>query len=369
VDVLGKRGARKLGVQNAKDGIFTRGVLVDIPWLRGVEFLEPGTAITSEDLEAWEAKTKVKIGSVDVLLIRTGRWERLRQKGQWNFLAEAAGSHASVARWLKARDVAVIGSDGVSDVIPSGVEGLVNPLHELVLVRLGMPLLDNLDLDPLARHARQRGRRTFLFVGLPLRVPGGTGSPLNPLAISERRHLGGAARRLRPPAGRVSLTSPIPAGFPRRPSHPPTAARRHARGNPRTSDLPTVRLFQNQFPSVLCADHGAILTPVFIALHLRLVGTFRLLKQRVSLLDVRFISARLCVRERVSQCAQYPIRPPRAASLPCVVSSFGELDGSMHPHRYVRLPNGHVLATFSIAAVTDPEQSGADSWMSPRMVR
>jgi len=183
VDVLEKGGARKLGIQNAKDGIFTRGVLVDIPWLRGVEFLEPGTAITSEDLEAWEAKTNVKIGSGDVLLIRTGRWERVRQKGQWNFLEEAAGSHASLARWLKARDVAVIGSDGVSDVIPSRVEGLVNPLHELVLVSLGMPLLDNLDLDPLAREARQRGRWTFLFVGSPLRVPGGTGSPLNPLAI------------------------------------------------------------------------------------------------------------------------------------------------------------------------------------------
>jgi kynurenine formamidase len=183
VDVLEKAGARKLGIENAKDGIFTRGVLVDIPWLRGVEFLEPGTAITSEDLEAWEAKTKVKIASGDVLLIRTGRWERVRQKGQWNFLEQAAGSHASLARWLKARDVAAIGSDGVNDVMPSGVEALVNPLHELVLVSLGMPLLDNLDLDPLAREVRQRGRWTFLFVGLPLRVPGGTGSPLNPLAI------------------------------------------------------------------------------------------------------------------------------------------------------------------------------------------
>jgi kynurenine formamidase len=182
-DVLEKGGARKLGIQNAKDGIFTRGVLVDIPWLRGVEFLEPGTAITSEDLEAWEARTHVTIASGDVLLIRTGRWERVRQKGQWNFLEEAAGSHASLARWLKARDVAVIGSDGVSDVMPSGVEGLVNPLHELVLVSLGMPVLDNLDLDPLAGEARQRGRWTFLFVASPLRVPGGTGSPLNPLAI------------------------------------------------------------------------------------------------------------------------------------------------------------------------------------------
>lgn len=183
VDVLEKGGARKLGIQNAKNGIFTRGVLVDIPWLRGVDYLEPGTAITSKDLEAWEARTGVKVASGDVLLIRTGRWERVRQKGQWNFLEAAAGSEASVAKWLKARDVAVIGSDGVSDVMPSNVEGLLNPLHELVLVGLGMPILDNLDLDPVAREAVRRNRWTFLFVGAPLRVPGGTGSPLNPLAI------------------------------------------------------------------------------------------------------------------------------------------------------------------------------------------
>ena len=176
-------GARKLGIHNLKEGIVTRGVLIDMPWLRGVDFLEPATAITSKDLEAWEAKTGVKVASGDVLLIRTGRWERLRQKGSWNFVTEAAGSHASVALWLKARDVAVIGSDGVSDVMPSGVEGLFNPLHELVLVGLGMPILDNLDLDAVARAARTRNRWTFMFVGAPLRVPGGTGSPLNPLAI------------------------------------------------------------------------------------------------------------------------------------------------------------------------------------------
>jgi kynurenine formamidase len=176
-------GARKLGIHNMKEGIVTRGVLVDMPWLRGVDFIEPWTAFTSKDLEAWEVKTGVKVGSGDVLLIRTGRWDRVRQKGSWTFISEGAGSHASVALWLKARDVAVIGSDGVSDVMPSGVEGLINPLHELVLVGLGMPILDNLDLDAVARAARTRNRWTFMFVGAPLRVPGGTGSPLNPLAI------------------------------------------------------------------------------------------------------------------------------------------------------------------------------------------
>ncbi len=77
----------------------------------------------------------------------------------------------------------MIGSDGVSDVMPSGVAGRANPLHELVLVGLGMPILDNLDLDALAKVALEQRRSSFLYVGAPLRVVGGTGSPLNPLAV------------------------------------------------------------------------------------------------------------------------------------------------------------------------------------------
>lgn len=130
-----------------------------------------------------EKRTGVTIGSGDVLLLRTGRWEQVRRKGEWNFLAAAAGMHASVARWLHAREVAAIGCDGVSDVMPSGVEGLANPLHELVIVHMGMPIFDNLNLDDVAAAAAARDQWTFLFVGAPLRIPGGTGSPLNPLAV------------------------------------------------------------------------------------------------------------------------------------------------------------------------------------------
>ena len=177
-------GAQRLGVQNMGiHGIISRGVIVDMPRHLGIEYMEPGTAITAEDLQAWEKANNVRIGSGDILLIRTGRWTLVAKEGQWNFLEKAAGSHATLAAWLKERDVAVIGCDGVSDVMPSGVEGLVNPLHELVLVGLGMPILDNLDLDAVAAKAAQLNRPTFMFVGAPLRVPGGTGSPLNPMAI------------------------------------------------------------------------------------------------------------------------------------------------------------------------------------------
>jgi len=177
-------GAERLGIHNAGvNGLFTRGVLVDMARHLGVEFLDPGTAITVSDIESWEKANSVKIGSGDVLLIRTGRWAKVAKHGPWVFTEKAAGSHASMALWLKARDVAVMGSDGVNDVMPSGVEGLANPLHELVLVGLGMPLLDNLDLELLASVAAKKKRSTFLFVGAPLRVQGGTGSPLNPLAV------------------------------------------------------------------------------------------------------------------------------------------------------------------------------------------
>lgn len=183
-DAAEPTGALRLGIHNAGvNGVFTRGVLVDMPRHLGVEFLQPGTAITAADIEAWERSNNVRIGKGDVLLIRTGRWVKVAKDGQWNFLESAAGSQASLAAWLKKRDVAMIGCDGISDVMPSGVEGRLNPLHELVLVGLGMPILDNLDLEALGAKAAELKRPTFLYVGAPLRVPGGTGSPLNPLAV------------------------------------------------------------------------------------------------------------------------------------------------------------------------------------------
>lgn len=182
-DLVGPNGAEKLGVDNMKDGIFTRGVLVDMAWLRGVDFLEPGEAITVTDLEAWEAKTGVTVRAGDALLVRTGRWVRARALGPSHLVDGAAGLHASVAKWLKQRDVAVLGADGSNDVLPSGVEGVQAPLHELALAGLGMPVLDSLDLERLTSEALKQKRWEFLFIAAPLRVPGGSGAPINPLAV------------------------------------------------------------------------------------------------------------------------------------------------------------------------------------------
>jgi len=171
-----------MGVHHMKNGIFSRGILVDMPRFKGVPYLQPGTAITIGDLEAWEKETGITVKSGDILLIRTGRWAREKEKGKWNFVNAAAGLHASTARWLKERDVAVLGSDGTADVLPSGNESQTHPLHQLVLIGLGMPLLDNLNLEDVAKVAADQNRWEFLLVVAPLRIIGGTGSPLNPIA-------------------------------------------------------------------------------------------------------------------------------------------------------------------------------------------
>ncbi len=182
-DLIRADGSEKLGSHNMKDGIFTRGVLVDMAWLRGVDFLKPGYSITASDLEAWEARTGISIRTGDVLLVRTGRWQRDRQRGPSDLRDGAAGLHASVAKWLKQRDVAVVGSDGGNDVIPYSVDGVSFPFHVLAVAGLGMPLLDSLDLDALASEALRLDRWEFLFTCAPLRVQGGTGAPINPLAV------------------------------------------------------------------------------------------------------------------------------------------------------------------------------------------
>lgn len=177
-----EKGGARLSIINLKQGVFTRGILMDMAKLKGVAYLEPGTPIYPEDLEAWEKKAGIKVGSGDVIFIRTGRWARRAALGPWNVGTSAAGLHASCARWLKQRDVAIVGSDVASDVVPSGIEGVVLPIHQLLLVAMGVHIFDNCDLEALSEAAAKRNRWEFLLTASPLAVPGGTGSPLNPIA-------------------------------------------------------------------------------------------------------------------------------------------------------------------------------------------
>jgi kynurenine formamidase len=176
------QGARKLSVNRIRNGIFTRAVLMDMPRHFGKKYLEGDRRIRIADLEAWEKKAGVKVGQGDAILIRTGRWARRAEQGSWAIMKNSAGLDASCLPWLKKRDIAIAGSDLATDVMPSGVEGIVLPVHQVLVVAMGVPILDNLDLEALSEAAVQRKRWEFLLTAAPLAVDGGSGSPINPIA-------------------------------------------------------------------------------------------------------------------------------------------------------------------------------------------
>ena len=175
-------GCAKNAITSFKDGIFARGVLIDMPRLKNVDWIELETPFTSDWFDAWEEETGITIGSGDVVLIRTGRWARREALGAWNLATSSAGMHASAVQWFKNRDISIIGSDAALDVQPPGMTNFNSPTHALFLVALGTPIFDNLDLEAVAKAAADHNRWEFLFTTAPLRVGGGTGSPLNPIA-------------------------------------------------------------------------------------------------------------------------------------------------------------------------------------------
>jgi kynurenine formamidase len=173
------------GIENLKNGIVTRGILIDIPRLKGVPYLEPDAAVFQKDIEAWEKMAAVKVTSGDAVILRTGRWARREKKGPWNAIANAAGFDVTVAPWFKARDVALAGGDVTVEIHtdPPVVEGQTTPLHTILIAGLGMPIIDDFDPEALAEICARLHRWEFMLVVAPLRVPNGTGGPVNPIAI------------------------------------------------------------------------------------------------------------------------------------------------------------------------------------------
>jgi kynurenine formamidase len=176
-------GASADAIEVLKDGLVGRGVLLDIPRLRGVPWLEPGEHIHRDDLEAAESEQGVAVEQGDILLVRTGHARRLDELGPWETAAAKAGLHPAAVPFLAQRGVAALGSDGNSDTAPSSTEGVAFPIHVLTLNAMGVHLLDYLQFEDLRKVCERTRRWEFLFVAAPLRVSGGTGSPLNPIAI------------------------------------------------------------------------------------------------------------------------------------------------------------------------------------------
>ena len=174
-------GARRNTVMTLKDGLAGRGVLLDVPRALGVPFIEADHLVTVADLERTEAAQGLRVGKGDILLIRLGRDVRRETHDD----QDIPGLHPHVAHWLHDREIAVLGGDGVHDLIPSGLVApdWPMPIHMVGLVAMGLHLLDNLYLEDIAAAAARIGRWAFLLTLAPLRIEGGTGSPLNPIAL------------------------------------------------------------------------------------------------------------------------------------------------------------------------------------------
>ena len=186
-DTNSLHGARSLSMDQAEHGFITRGVLLDIAALHGVPWLERGHAVTSDELLAAERRQGVTVRSGDALLVHTGNAAAILSEGpdgDGGLSARQAGLHASCLPFLRERDVAILGNDGVQDVQPSGF-GLdfIRPIHTVALVALGLWLIDNVNLTELAQVCLEENRWDFFFAALPWRMKGVTSSASNPVAV------------------------------------------------------------------------------------------------------------------------------------------------------------------------------------------
>jgi kynurenine formamidase len=181
-DILGKQGLSFGSILAIRDGNFTRGVLLDVARAQGVEALAPGTMIGPDDLEAAERMAGITVGRGDALLVRSGAGSpAVRQDGHGADVL-AAGLTAECLPWLHGREIAVYAGDCV-EYRPQPYERVFLPLHMVGMVAMGLVQFDALDLEELARVAIDESRNEFLFLCAPLRIPGGTASAVNPLAV------------------------------------------------------------------------------------------------------------------------------------------------------------------------------------------
>ena len=182
-DTAASSRAAELSIDVACQGIAGRGLLLDIPRVRGVPWLEPGDHVTADDLLAAESAQADRIGQGDLIFVRVGHRARRRSVGPWDAAQERAGLHPAVLELLAERRIGALGSDGNNDTAPSAVEGVDFPVHVLAINAVGLHLLDYLDFEDLVALCEELRRWSFLCVLAPLRLPAGTGSPINPIAI------------------------------------------------------------------------------------------------------------------------------------------------------------------------------------------
>jgi len=181
--VSAHRGAVEHDIAAVRGGIVTRGILVDAARHRGVPWLGPGDGVTDAELRAILSAAGLTVGPGDALLLRTGYGRKRREQGADPPAAGCAGWHASCLPSLHGWGVSVLGADTAQDVVPSGYPAVRLPVHAVGIVAMGLPLLDNADLEDLALQCELHQRWEFFFMLAPLPFTGSTSSAVNPLAI------------------------------------------------------------------------------------------------------------------------------------------------------------------------------------------
>jgi kynurenine formamidase len=182
--VTSREGATVASVEVLRDGVVSRGVLLDVARTRGIRWMEPGEGVMPLDLEAAERAAGVRVEAGDILLVRTGYYARRLAEGPVHPLrAGSPALHVACCPWLRERGVAMVGSDTHNDIHPPPYPALGNSFHVVALVAMGLWLIDNANLEDLAQACAARGRWEFLLTIAPLRLRNVTGSPVNPVAV------------------------------------------------------------------------------------------------------------------------------------------------------------------------------------------
>jgi kynurenine formamidase len=182
--ITSREGATVNSIEVLRDGVVSRGVLLDVARQKGVPWMGPGEGVMPADLEATERAQGVRVEPGDLLLVRTGYYGRRLREGPVNPLqAGNPALHVACCPWLRERGVAMIGTDTHNDVSPAPYPALGNSFHVVCLVAMGLWLIDNGNLEDLARACAERKRWEFLLTVAPLRLKGVTGSPVNPIAV------------------------------------------------------------------------------------------------------------------------------------------------------------------------------------------
>jgi kynurenine formamidase len=176
-------GATVCSVEEAKNGIVTRGVLVDVPMIRDIDWLERGEGVMPEDILAAEERCGFRVEEGDVLLVRTGQLHRRNVEGPVDRSAGSTACQAACLPLFHERDIAMLGSDTGNDVSPPQYSRVASPIHQVSIVAMGVWILDNANLEELAQACRQRNRWEFLLSIGPLALHNTTGSPVNPIVV------------------------------------------------------------------------------------------------------------------------------------------------------------------------------------------